>query len=128
MKACLDTHTVLWCLADDARLGAKARKLIASSARTELGISDITLLEVSYLFSKGRIGDSGGIAPLLEKISSAFRVLPVDAEIARLALELNLPHGDPFDRVITATAKAHGVPLLTRDRSIVDSGEVKTLW
>lgn len=128
MKACLDTHAVLWSIADDPRLGAKARGLITNSKKFDLIISDIVLLEISYLNAKGRIEDADGIDTLLAKVAESFRVVPISHEIARLALELDLPHGDPFDRVIAATAKAHAIPLLTRDRSITNSGTVTTLW
>ena len=128
MKACLDTHTVLWSLAGDSRLGAAARDLISSASRTELVISDIVLLEVSYLSAKGRIEDSDGLDVLLGNIADSFRVLPISPEIASLALALDFPHGDPFDRVITATAKTHLIPLLTRDRLITGSGVVETIW
>lgn len=128
MKACLDTHAVLWSLAGDSRLGQNARNLISSANRTELVISDMVLLEVSYLSAKGRITDAGGLDVLLAAIADHFRVIPITPEIAKLALDLELPHGDPFDRVITATAKAHGIPLLTRDRAITDSGVVDVVW
>lgn len=128
MKACLDTHAVLWCLTDDPRLGTTARTLISSSTRTDLVISDIVLLEVSYLFAKGRIGNKRGIGTLLGKISDSFRVVPIDSQIAEMALRLDLPHGDPFDRVISATAKVHEIPLITRDRLISESGVVATIW
>ena len=128
MKACLDTHAVLWSIADDPRLGAKARGLITHSKRFDLIISDIVLLEISYLSAKWRIEDADGIDTLLAKVAESFRVVPISPEIARLALELDLPHGDPFDRVIAATAKVHAIPLLTRDRSITNSGTVTTLW
>lgn len=128
MKACLDTHAVLWSLAGDSQLGAAARSLITSTTRTELVISDIVLLEVSYLSAKGRIEDTGGLDVLLAKIADSFRVLPISPEIASLALALDLPHGDPFDRVITATAKTHRIPLLTRDRLITRSGVVEIIW
>jgi PIN domain nuclease of toxin-antitoxin system len=55
-------------------------------------------------------------------------VLPITLEIALSAPSLKLPHGDQFDRVITATAKAHGLTLITRDANITDSGVVATLW
>jgi PIN domain nuclease of toxin-antitoxin system len=128
VKACLDTHAVLWSLAGDPRLGPQARGLISHSRRSDLVISDIVLLEISYLSAKGRIEDVDGLGVLLAKVAESFRVIPISPEIACLALELDLPHGDPFDRVIAATAKTHAIPLLTRDRSITDSGTVKTLW
>ncbi len=55
-------------------------------------------------------------------------VLPISLEIARSDPALALPHGDQFDRIITATAKVHRLPLITRDANITDSGVVETLW
>lgn len=39
-----------------------------------------------------------------------------------------LPHGDPADRLIVATARVHGVALVTKDGRITESGVVETLW
>jgi PIN domain nuclease of toxin-antitoxin system len=39
-----------------------------------------------------------------------------------------LPHGDQFDRIITATAATHRLVLLTKAANITDSGSVATLW
>jgi PIN domain nuclease of toxin-antitoxin system len=64
----------------------------------------------------------------LRGIQRNYPPLPITAEIAVLALDLELPHGDPFDRTIVATAGYHGLPLLTRDRNITASGLVKVLW
>lgn len=128
VKACLDTHAVLWSLADDPRLGANAREIIARSNRSDLVISDIVLLEVAYLHGKGRIEVEDGLDTLLKKISDSFHVVPIDREIAGLAVSLELPQGDPFDRVISATAIAHKAPLLTRDREIKKCEAVPTIW
>lgn len=126
--ACLDTHAVLWCLQDDPRLGKQARKLIASAQRMQLIVADITLLEISYLFEKGRISDSQGLDSLLTSVNDLFRIIPITPEIASLAPRLKLPQGDPFDRLITATAKIHQVSLLTKDQAIKKSLVVKCVW
>lgn len=128
VKASLDTHAVLWSLADDPRLGAKTREIIARSNRSELVISDIVLLEVAYLYDKGRIESEDGLGALLAQVSDSFLVVPITREIAAISVSLDLPHGDPFDRVISATAITHGVPLLTRDRKITECNAVPTLW
>jgi PIN domain nuclease of toxin-antitoxin system len=41
---------------------------------------------------------------------------------------LDLPQGDPFDRIIVASAIYHKLPLLTRDKNISSSGLVRTVW
>ena len=128
VKACLDTHAVLWSLADDPRLGAKTREIIAGSNRSELVISDIVLLEVAYLYEKGRIESEDGLDALLARISDSFLVVPISREIAGISISLELPHGDPFDRVISATAIVHRVPLFTRDRKITACDAVTTIW
>jgi len=109
-------------------LGAKTREIIARSNRSELVISDIVFLEVAYLHDKGRIESEDGLDALLAKISDSFLVVPITGEIAGIAVSLDLAHGDPFDRVISATAITHGIPLLTRDRKITACDTVPTLW
>lgn len=128
MKACLDTHAVLWSLAGDARLGSRAREIIVAAKKSDLTISDIVLLEVTMLASKGRLQLSCPPLRLLSRIAEKFRVIPISPDIAALAVSLELSHGDPFDRIIVATALVEKVPLLTRDRLIADSGQVETVW
>jgi PIN domain nuclease of toxin-antitoxin system len=127
MMGCVDTHAAIWAFLDDPRLGRRARERIAESPKTHLIVSDIVLLETAILHSKGRLPDCP-LAELLARIEDNFRVIPISPEIARIAVELELPHGDPFDRVIVATAKVHDAPLLTRDRAITDSGVVEIVW
>ena len=55
-------------------------------------------------------------------------MLPISLEAGLLAPSLALPHGDKFDRIITATAKIHKLTLITKDANITDSGIVLTLW
>ncbi len=128
MKVCLDTHAVIWSLMDDPRLGTRARRLIAEAAPADLVVSDLVLLETSMLVAKGRVQLTCSCEQLLGKIVASFRVIPIDPRIAHLACSLDLPHGDPFDRIIAATAKIHQIPLLTRDRNIARSRVVETVW
>jgi PIN domain nuclease of toxin-antitoxin system len=61
------------------------------------------------------LGGSAGFA--LEPL------LPEDVNEAR-----HLPFPDPFDCLIAGTAIRLGVPLLTKDETIADSGLVETVW
>jgi PIN domain nuclease of toxin-antitoxin system len=71
---------------------------------------------------------SGPAASFLEEIAARFRVLPLNPIVAADAVTLPLPHGDPFDRVIVATARRHSLPLLSKDRAIATSRLVPLIW
>ena len=85
--------------------------------------------KLSLLVGSGRVVP--GVTPpafRLRRFAAELQVLPIDAEIAAAVPELPLPHADPFDRVIVATAMRHRLRLVTRDRAIRESGLVDTLW
>jgi PIN domain nuclease of toxin-antitoxin system len=124
----LDTHAALWLVQGDARLSATARDRISALDRDEIFISDLMLFELGVLVSKQRVVIAGPLGPFLRDFSSHFRVLPVDAEIAAMAVELALPQADPFDRIFVATARRHTLPIVTRDREIRESAVVETIW
>ncbi len=91
-------------------------------------ISDITLLEIAMLVKKGRIQLAVSSKEYLRKLQRNYPLLTITSEIAAIAVDLDLPHGDPFDRIIVATAQHHDLLLLTRDQAITNSGLVKTAW
>ena len=82
------------------------------------------------LVAKGRLKIDAPLSHWLPTAVAAESVtlLPMDAAVI-LALD-SLPagfHGDPADRIIVATARAHGLPLATQDRAIRRSRAVK-VW
>jgi PIN domain nuclease of toxin-antitoxin system len=124
----LDTHAALWLVQGDARLSGAARDRILALDRDGICISDLVLFELAVLVSKQRVVISGPLSPFLRDFASHFRVLPVDAEIAAMAVELALPQADPFDRIFVATARRHKLPIVTRDSEIRQSALVETIW
>lgn len=128
MKALLDTHAILWTLADDARLGKKARSIVKGAVPGALAISDISLLEIALLVDRGRVTLDGSLRGLLDEVSSCFRVLPIEPAVAEKSMALQLEQADPFDRVIAATACHHRLTLVTRDKRLVKSREFETVW
>lgn len=125
----LDTHAWIWWMIEDARLPARVRR---RAAATDVGVSSISCLEVVQLERRRRIRlDRGAVAWLdLALAHPAVRALPVDAGIATDAalLDAEAFPADPIDRVIYATARAHGAMLATRDRRIREFDPVTTLW
>jgi PIN domain nuclease of toxin-antitoxin system len=102
--------------------------VITESEKGKLLVPDVVLLEISMLLRRGRVVLNVDGITFLSRVEELFEIVPVDARIADQAAQLDLPHGDPFDRVITATAKVLGAPLLTRDRAITNSGVVAIVW
>ena len=128
LKYLLDTHAFLWAATDEERLSRKAARAVVTTPYEQLAISDVTLQEVGLLLHSGRISFSGSPAALLGSLLHYVSVLPITLEIALAAPILALPHGDQFDRIITATAKVHRLPLVTKDANIADSAVVTTVW
>ncbi|MGB0460489.1 MAG: type II toxin-antitoxin system VapC family toxin [Opitutales bacterium] len=124
----VDTHAIIWLVENDPRVGQKTRIIADTTPAKQLAIADISLLEISILWHKGRIPEGQPLHILLKGIEANFQVLPINAAIAATAYELPLPQSDPFDRSIVATALYHKLPLITRDRHITASDCVQTIW
>jgi PIN domain nuclease of toxin-antitoxin system len=128
IKYLLDTHAFLWAATDEDRLSAKAARAISTTPYEQLAIADVTLQEVGLLLHAGRISFKGSPSVVLSHLLNYVTVLPINLEIAIAAPMLSLPHGDQFDRIITATAKIHRLSLVTKDSNIADASVVPTLW
>ncbi len=128
VKYLLDTHAFIWAATDEDRLSTRAARAISTTPYEQLGISDVTLQEIGLLLFSGRISFKGSPAGILGLMLDHVNVLPVTLDIAIAAPGLPLPHGDQFDRVITATAKIHRIPLITKDANISASLAVATVW
>ena len=111
-----------------SRLGRRAKRAIADSPSGELAIADLTLLEIAMLGKKKVVSLRPNVGDVLSAIAEKFIVLPISPPIAAAAVSLKLRDRDPFDLVITATARVHGLTLITRDRRITQSKSVSTLW
>ena len=128
LKYVLDTHAFLWAATDEDRLSAKAARAIMTTPYEQLAIADVTLQEIGLLLRSGLISFKGSPATVLGNLLDYVTVLPITPDIAIAAPALALPHGDQFDRIITATAKVHRLPLVTKDATITDASVVSTIW
>ena len=115
MRALVDTHILLWWLADGARLEAPHREMIASP-ENELFVSAITIAEISIKASLGKLTVPDGIVDIV--VSEGFAHLPFTSAHAEELRSLPWHHRDPFDRMLIAQAMAERIPLLTADSRI----------
>ena len=101
-----------------------------AAAGTPPGLSAISLWEAQMLADKGRLELDSPLAHWLPAAAAPEAVTLLALDVATILALDNLPrgfHGDPADRIIVATARAHGLPLATRDGNIRRSRSVK-LW
>jgi PIN domain nuclease of toxin-antitoxin system len=126
----LDTHALIWLAFEPAKLSKAAREAIRESTRTGgLGISAITLWEAAWLMIHRRVDFTGAADAFLEEISSRTAVFPITSQIAVLANQLPATYPrDPSDRLIGATAMSEDIALVTKDRTIRNFPQIKTIW
>jgi PIN domain nuclease of toxin-antitoxin system len=90
-------------------------------------LSPISVWEAFTLLRKRRIVITGSFREWLESATADLREAPVTWEIARVSEEIGLPHGDPADRFLAATAKVLGLTLVTADKNLLGLGDIATL-
>ena len=115
----LDTHLLLWAVADPRKLPPGARNRIDAA---EVYVSAVSIWEVSIKAALGKL--SADPAELLEEIEPAgFTLLPVSGEHAAAVARLPAVHTDPFDRMLVAQAKTEPLLLLTNDSILAGYGD-----
>jgi PIN domain nuclease of toxin-antitoxin system len=128
MRLLLDTHTLLWWLAEDPSLPASARKLIANKNNDVL-VSAASAWEIATKVRLGKLPIALDLAhdftPHLER--ERFETLAVNADHGIRAGLLPGPHKDPFDRMLIAQALAENLAIVSND-VVFDGYGVKRVW
>jgi PIN domain nuclease of toxin-antitoxin system len=119
MNLLVDTHTLIWWITNNPRLGRKAVDLIFSS-RTVVWVSAVSIWEISIKAALRRAGTEHTFYDVLpsELDRQGFRPLPISFEHALAVRELPPLHKDPFDRMLVAQAKCEDLTLLTADSAL----------
>jgi PIN domain nuclease of toxin-antitoxin system len=120
MKLLLDTHIFVWTIANPSRLSRRAAKVIADS-RNELWISPVTTWEILFLNRKGRLKLKDEPVSWFSAALSRmpFREAALTHEVALASDAVVLPHRDPADTFLAATAKVYDLTLVTADENLL---------
>lgn len=118
----LDTHVLIWAIQDDDRLGARSRETIDMMAAGEsVAFSAFSVWEIAHLDRSGRVPFPGGALTWVSGVLSlpGFQLMPIAPAIAVDSVVMEWSHKDPADRIIVASSRHVGCPLLTADEKIL---------
>ncbi len=128
MKLLLDTHIWLWSLTAPDRLARKVRTQLERKG-SEVWLSPISVWELLVLAERGRVRLDGEprawVAEALER--APLEEAALNHEVALRSREVSLPHQDPADRFLVATALTYELTLVTADETLIDARACPTL-
>ena len=127
MNLLLDTHVWLWSLLDPERLRSETVAALRDPGN-RLYLSPVSVWEALLLIERGRVElrdePRAWVAKVLEDVPM-FEA-PLTFEVAIGSRAVPLPHDDPADRFLAATANAYDLVLLTADRRLLECAGVRT--
>lgn len=118
MKLLLDSHVVLWLLADDP-IAPAARQLVESTSN-EVWVSVATIWELGIKAGLGKLRLDGDLVDNV--LAAGLDLMEIRAEHATTAARLPPHHRDPFDRMLVAQAIEESCSIVTRDAAISSYG------
>ena len=128
MKLLLDTHIWVWCQVEPERLGRRVRAAL-TDPKSELWLSPVSVWELLLLVERGRIVVAGDGAGWVEMAlaRAPMKDAPLTREVAARSRALALPHEDPADRFIAATAAVYELTLVTADPRLLAGKGYRTM-
>lgn len=130
-SAVSDTHALLFHAARSRRLGSRARRFFekAEDRQGLIYVPAAVVWEVALLARGKRVDLHRPVREFFADLFSNPSFQPHALDLAQVlqADEMNLLR-DPFDALIFAAALDLGLPLISRDVAIAESGRVRTIW
>ncbi len=128
MRVLLDTHIWLWSRLQPERLtGTVAATL--ENPENEVWLSPISIWELALLVERGRVVLDRGVGAWVGK---AMQAVPLHEavlthEVALESRRVDLPHRDPADRFLAATARVFDLTLITADERLIGAPGLSVL-
>jgi PIN domain nuclease of toxin-antitoxin system len=119
----LDSHVILWALAEPQRLSTQAKSAIVDRHNLVL-ISIASLWEISIKTALQKLEITTPLLDLWRTAERKLELKPLQISAEHVVAAAGLPndHRDPFDRLLVAQAKIERATLITRDRQLASYG------
>ena len=124
MRLLLDTHALIWALANPDRLSPQAAEAIRAETN-DVFVSIVSPWEIAIKKSLGKLRAPDDLQVQLDE--KGFELLPVSLRHTESLESLPRHHGDPFDRMLIAQARVEGLPIVTADPSFAGY-DVTVVW
>jgi len=120
MKLLLDTHIWLWSRAEPKRLSPRVSSALSKSTN-EQWLSPVSIWEILVLCKKGRLDLDPDPIQWIQAVLTVLpmRDAPITHEVALATRGISLPHTDPMDFLLAATAKIYDLTLVTADEQLI---------
>jgi PIN domain nuclease of toxin-antitoxin system len=120
VRLLIDTHILIWTLEGGSKLSASAKELLLD-ADHEHWVSAASVWEIAIKASIRKLTLSRPLRDLEKGILAAgFRVLDISIRHAVALPEIELPHNDPFDRLLLAQCEVETLRLVSADKALAD--------
>ena len=126
MKLLLDTHIWIWSQLTPEKLSPRVRRALVNTAN-EVWLSPVSIWELVLLVEKRRMALSCAVEEWVTKAAAPLKEAPLTAQIVLETVRFSLPHPDPADRFLVATARNLGLTLVTSDSRLLESKAVSLL-
>ena len=129
VKYLLDTHTLLWAVRDEMKLGKKALAII-ENIDNPLFVSAASAYEIMYKHQLGKLPEYEYFADNFFDIINRLNAeeLPLSMSHTHFAGKLKWAHRDPFDRLLAAQAHVDNLTLITNDPIFKELSQISVIW
>jgi PIN domain nuclease of toxin-antitoxin system len=128
MKLLLDTHIWIWSLPGPGKLARRVTTAFHKNT-TGIGLSPVSVWELGILADKGHIVLNMDLEQWVEKAFKAAPLCeaPLTNAVALATRKIQLPHRDPADAFLAATASIFNLTLVSADERLLAAKHVPTL-
>lgn len=124
----LDTHALIWSSYQPSKLG-HAAMIALENPDDEIFVSAVSGFEIANKYRLGKLDEARSLALTFSDAlqDQGFAHLPISVDHAILAGQLEIPHRDPFDRLLIAQAQIENLKLVSNEK-LFDAFGVIRLW